>query len=109
VFEVWPRLGYLLHVKSAPSIEVPSFVFWCGACAAKTCLVLLFGFLVFGYEVSAKNLLGITIAVGGLMYYSHVKLQAAAVHSNSSATGSISSAPLTSVTSTSGPSAGGRS
>jgi hypothetical protein len=47
-------------------------------CAAKTCLVLLFGFLVFGYAVSPKNLLGISVAVGGLMYYSKIKLRAVA-------------------------------
>ena len=49
--------------------------------AAKTCLVLLIGFVVFGYEASAKNLLGIGIAVCGLMYYSHVKLKVIAAES----------------------------
>ena len=43
--------------------------------AAKTCLVLLFGFIVFGYAVSGKNLFGISVAVGGLMYYSKIKLR----------------------------------
>ena len=41
-------------------------------------MVLSFGFVVFGYEASAKNLLGIAVAVGGLMYYSHIKLNASA-------------------------------
>ena len=41
-------------------------------------MVLSFGFVVFGYEASAKNLLGIVVAVGGLMYYSHIQLNAGA-------------------------------
>ena len=50
---------------------------------AKTCLVLVFGFVIFGYTISVKNLFGIAVAVCGLMFYSYIKIQEATIRSMS--------------------------
>jgi len=44
----------------------------------KLCVVILGGFVLFGTEVTYPNLGGIIITVSGLIYYTHVKLQATA-------------------------------
>lgn len=43
----------------------------------KTCLVLALGFIAFKTPVTFRNIFGICIALGGMVYYSYVSLQEA--------------------------------
>eukprot|EP00243_Klebsormidium_subtile_P002732 TRINITY_DN15529_c0_g1_i1.p1 TRINITY_DN15529_c0_g1~~TRINITY_DN15529_c0_g1_i1.p1 ORF type:complete len:348 (+),score=66.76 TRINITY_DN15529_c0_g1_i1:263-1306(+) len=43
----------------------------------KTCLVLALGFVAFKTPVTFRNILGICIALGGMVYYSYVSIQEA--------------------------------
>lgn len=43
----------------------------------KTCLVLALGFVAFKTPVTFRNILGIFIALGGMVYYSYVSIQEA--------------------------------
>lgn len=40
----------------------------------KLCLILVLGFLIFGYPLNVKNISGIFVTLGGIFYYTHLKL-----------------------------------
>ena len=48
---------------------------------AKLCVILLSGYLFFGDQCSAQNLVGVALAVTGIVWYTHLKLKGTAPNS----------------------------
>lgn len=41
----------------------------------KTCLILIMGFILFGYPIDMRNITGILVALAGIFYYTHLNLR----------------------------------
>ena len=53
----------------------------------KTCLVFFFGWVIFAAPITARNVMGCSLAVVGMIYYSHAKTAEAARVITTSASG----------------------
>lgn len=53
----------------------------------KTCLILVFGFVIFGYPIVPRNVAGICVAVVGMIMYSEVKSRESAAAKAAAAAG----------------------
>ena len=60
----------------------------------KTCLVFFFGWVIFAAPITARNVMGCSLAVVGMIYYSHAKTQEAARVTTSASGGNIANGKL---------------
>ena len=59
----------------------------------KTCLVFFFGWLIFAAPITQRNIMGCSLAVMGMIYYSHATTKAAAAAAAAAAESAAASGP----------------
>lgn len=67
-------LAFLVNLSTFVIIRKTSPVTYNVIGHFKTCLIVFMGFLVFDYPLEERNIIGISIALGGIYWYSAIKL-----------------------------------